>query len=1026
MTQKNTNKKMLTAAVAGVATVAGVSAMTTAHADEVKSAQPVNNQTQENPAQKAHEDAVKHVEDAQKKADQAAQDVTNAQNQANQANDDLNQAKDAQTAQQGQVDSAQGAVNDAQKRVNDAQNKVDEATKNAADSTPENIDKAQKAVDDQQKTIDADQSKVTKAENDADKAQADLNKAQADAKGAQDTVNNKQSALDQANDNLKNAQDVLNNSDSGKAQKALDDATAKVKQDQTDINNQQKAVDDATQAVSQADTDMKNAKKAAEDAQADAKAKSDADATATDQLNQAQTARDQAQKTVDGLNDKLTNVNTITLPAGYKEAFEAFENGMDSHDITDAQLDALSDKLRKVSYWAPKNNVYKDSEADKLIHVDYKNLTLDQQKELAMFASDLVNQIRHQMGIDVKVQVTPESVKWGNDLIKTAYNDPSWDGFGEHMTDGKRHNNKALDATPGFMGENMSAALQAYTEDDQGNTVKMPIANNLTMNDLKATIYHDIRVMMFGDAGSRWGHAENFVGMGSSEFYKSQVMAVDFDKYGYSHFDLGVGDTKLADGNKLGDNAYAQESQQGLLDQLNTAKQDLTTKEANLNTAKQAKTAADQDLAKANDTLKTAQSALLTKSTTKDKADKTLADAQASLVTAQSKLADDQNLQKQAQQNLDAYSADIATKQKAVDDAQGAVTSAQKALDDAKDVLSTKQKAVADAQAKVKTAQQAVTDAQGQLKADQSKLADLQAHVKDLQNAPQLLANAKADLAKAQADLKAKQDALKSAQDALAPLTQAVKTAQDKADQAQAALTEAQKAKTDADAELAAAKDAAKTDAEKYGNDVHIADINVEAGIATLGDPQITNPQAAPATNDATKLFVMMAQNAGVQLPYGTKAEWVNYQKALADAQHAGHYQEDVLVSFPDGSSVVKTLNLNVSAKSSAGDNQPVFPGKGDGKSNTSKGVHIDGDHVVDANGHVISGLVVKNGRIYNVQGRDVTSVVIGNIGKVSATARKAQAKLPQTGDSAKAETAMASVGLMIAFAGMLGLRKRN
>lgn len=87
------NKKDLTV-LAGIAvTAAGIGASTNvAHAD---TATAPASQTEETPAQKAHDEAVKAVADAQTKADQAGQAVTDAQVKADQASQKIDDAKKA-------------------------------------------------------------------------------------------------------------------------------------------------------------------------------------------------------------------------------------------------------------------------------------------------------------------------------------------------------------------------------------------------------------------------------------------------------------------------------------------------------------------------------------------------------------------------------------------------------------------------------------------------------------------------------------------------------------------------------------------------------------------------------------------------------------------------------------------------------------------------------------------------------------------------------------------------------------------
>src|SRR5699024_6942481 len=51
------------------------------------------------------------------------------------------------------------------------------------------------------------------------------------------------------------------------------------------------------------------------------------------------------------------------------------------------------------------------------------------------------------------------------------------------------------------------------------------------------------------------------------------------------------------------------------------------------------------------------------------------------------------------------------------------------------------------------------------------------------------------------------------------------------------------------------------------------------------------------------------------ELPAGTTAQWANEVQVQADANNAGSYTEDVLVTFPDGSQTTVKVQMNVAAK---------------------------------------------------------------------------------------------------------------
>lgn len=337
-------------------------------------------------------------------------------------------------------------------------------------------------------------------------AQDNLQVAQNDLQAKTNDLNNKQQAL-------KNAQDILNNSDVGKAQQALDDANKQVSDDQQALNtaqsNENKAamdVADAQNAVNVAQNNLDKATQAVNSATKDVQ-----DAQAAQQT--AQNAVNQKQSEVDKLNSQLSSVNTITLPAGYADAIKAYSDSQNPDEWA-----ALKNRIQQAATPGMEINTYKHNENDAKIQVDYKNLTSEQRKELSLFAADLINQIRKQFGTQETI-ITPKSLEWSAAVVKQAYDDANWDAFGEHMIDGKSHNDRGIESAStaynvyGGVLENMGGALQRWTWDDNGNLYKLPIEQQ-TMDSLKETIYNDILGMMFDDGSQGWGHSRTFANYG--------------------------------------------------------------------------------------------------------------------------------------------------------------------------------------------------------------------------------------------------------------------------------------------------------------------------------------------------------------------------------------------------------------------------------------------------------------------------------------------------------------------------------
>lgn len=97
--------------------------------------------------------------------------------------------------------------------------------------------------------------------------------------------------------------------------------------------------------------------------------------------------------------------------------------------------------------------------------------------------------------------------------------------------------------------------------------------------------------------------------------------------------------------------------------------------------------------------------------------------------------------------------------------------------------------------------------------------------------------------------------------------------------------------------------------AKIYQNRVTIAPITITVG-QSIPVPTVTEA-VAPVTNTSKGVqaatFVILASSADA-LPAGITAEWVNPAQLEADAQMLGSHSEDVRFTFPDGSTLVKTI----------------------------------------------------------------------------------------------------------------------
>lgn len=405
--------------------------------------------------------------------------------------------------------------------------------------------------------------------------------------------------------------------------------------------------------------------------------------------------------------------------------------------------------------------------------------------------------------------------------------------------------------------------------------------------------------------------------------------------------------------------------------------------------------------------------------------------AQAKLANAKNELKNAQTAYQTAQNDVQAATQKLTQAQKVAQEASQDRTVKEQALQDAKDKLAQDQKRLDDANQAVKTNQDKLDQAQSALK---------QAHadLKDKQTAVQKLVQKLNDLQNAQTLLKQAQDNAKAADDLLSQKTDQLKQAKDVLNSAQTKLDTAKtnakmahdqldKAKANFQAKKNAYDDAVAhliSDAQQYGSQVKLAQDHFTINEGDQLPALSLDNQFAPhrENNAVTNMFMNLAAMPGDVLPEGTKISWADPTKANNDAQHAGDYTENVLITFPDGSTITKQVELTVKYNPAMHQTQTDItnvPG-------LLAGTHVINGQVVNANGQIMPEYQVINGQIVKTTTATQLTKVSNAISSESTTLKRSDlnnGKLPQTGDHNEAGL----VGLGVAgLIGVLGMTKRR
>lgn len=986
VTQEQKNLKRaatITAATAAAVTAGAMS--TNVHADTVannnqpQSAQQTNDQATKQAAVKNAQEAVN--QDTQKQA-QAQTDVNNAQSKAD-------QASQAQADAQQKADQAQSNVNNAQKAVDNAN-----ATLKNAGQAPS-------------------QAEIDQAQTDANHAAAKAGQAQDAVNQAQAKVSDAQKKADQANQTVKDDQSAIADLNTPVDPDAVPNAQAKVDADHTAIDSQNTDIDHAQTDVNNAQTKAKQAKSAHDQAVADQANKQSADKNAQDQANTAAKNLKDAQDALDALNQQDPVVeNHLIVSDEYVNAFKAWEDAVKSGKQAD--IDKADKALALAGVHNNKLNHFQHSASDAAISVDWQNLTEEQRQELSIFAANLINDVRAAFNMP-KTSVSPASVKMAQDIVN-EYNAKNWDIFGEHMTDGQDHDtndiNAYADAHNWMISENAYGGLESWVIDNGFH--KNPIQAQ-TMDSLKENIYEGMKGFMFGDEGSAFGHAENAIGTWNPNDH-TKFTGVAYDKYGYLHVNEAiVSDPQHAfwDPSKILDDPTADAARAALkkdaYDLQPSANKLAAQKKAAQDRVNSASTANDQAqkaLTDANNALKSANDQVTKTANDQAKANdaltaaqKSLSDAQAKLTDLQAQLANDEQVLATAKAKAEDAAHKAAKKselqdkltkdQKAAQDAQDALTNAQDQLASAKDAQTKAANKLAQLKqtaSAVKNAQKALNDAQAKLSTDQADLNKAQATLK-----------------KAKADAKTANDALTAAKNALTQIN--------------SKLAHDQKV-------LADAQEAAKTDAQRYADDIQIGDISIKPGDPHDLKPSISNPQAS-----ANGSITLPGQAGLKTLPFGTTAKWHDADKVAADALHAGDYAEDVDVTYPDGSQASVNMMLHVVA--------PSAPVHGNGNHAGQPAAPSEGHNsqvVVPSQSHASNVKVDRNSQIMVIS-KDATTTPKATptfttreayqAAQAQTTKNSKNAGLPQTGDSHNS-IALISLGLVLGLGSLLGFSKKQ
>ena len=748
-------KKQIIATTA-IAATGLVGTIGTAQADTVEVSLPT---TAKNEPALVEKEAPKKVEVKTPTKEEVAElgtKATTAQNDANKAKEVLDQANEASDK--------------AEKKVADLKQAKDDAQKTADKATPE-------VIKDAEKKVETAKAKVPTAEQGVSSAQTEQDDADRNVAIQGKTVGTKQAEVTQAQNGVndakaevKNAEDALNGVGLTEAKEAQDkaikeEATSKQAQEdaQAALDEAKKLDGELAEQITKTETTVKTATQDVERTENEAK-------TAKINRDNALAIYNQAVSVLDALQDS-SKKQTITLSPAFiqavKDEMELMRQIRAGVEMTTEERNAKSDEIydRIVGSQVDhkKLNKYVPTKADQAdtTRYDINNLPQEIKDELNYYVVDLINQMRHQLGLPDAV-LSKSSLEFADkvakEYVKANFSKAMKDeyrakgGVGHYAIGvnkvAKEYGMPTTDAEEESKGEqyyeNTVTTYVFHDFDDADGVYRK------TLGEMKEQLYNDL-IMLVSTKGD-YAHTQGILNFDYAKetVYFGGVAQSKTDDFYTTHFLTSIHDS-LVDGSKWDKTPIANPLSDEVIERkLSEARQtlaDAMTARDNTQATFEAKTKAESDaklaltnaeanltaLKKGESPLANAQKAFDEAKERHDKAVVTLSNANAlvnTLTTTQS------------------------VKEDALKDAQAKLKDAEQVLKTAQEALKAEEdkmkelEAVATSKAQaVSLAKKALQDAQDEVKQAEKELADLKgAHTR--------LKEAKAELEKAETELK--------------------------------------------------------------------------------------------------------------------------------------------------------------------------------------------------------------------------------------------------------------------------------
>ena len=619
----------------------------------------------------------------------------------------------------GQVKEQSGVVDSISKELSKTTKEKTELEKLSKESTPENIERTNKEIQNKNEEIKSENEKLSVLKGQETTKQQEKQEAQKKLSEAKKELESAKSKTKEAEANLQNAKDILNGTNADKVIKALEEANKQLLLAKENVVNKEKALEEAKRLDKERQDKINNLTSEKDKLENQVSEQKQDLLLKTKEAEATQKALEEAKKELVKAQNDVDSINNIVLSDEYVQALKTY---MD-YSLPESTRDKAKEVLKSENEKLLKLNTYKQNKNDDDTLLDVNNLTEEVRKELSLFASDLINQIRKQFGTKNTV-VTSSAMDFAKKVADEYVNS----NFGVH----KGHNEAGISKVASEYGMSQGQFYEnlygLYSENNQ-----------VTKGSLKSMIYNGIVKFMLN--GTEWLHAQSIAGINFNNPQKD-YLGVDFSVSqgtGVHFITVSEEEVKNSTKNNFDIKEIPQtRTPERLRAVLDTAKSDYDI-EANNNIQKQqAKENAKSVLSVTQNTLKEVVSNLDNVLATKELTQQ----AELNLKESQKELEKNTEIQEQAQLNYDNLSADIKVKQQAVklaeeelQEVKGQELSKQVVYDN---LTSDVNKIDLD----LKSKQQEIKDQQKAISNLENKLEETKVYLNKLKNAPVLLEEA--------------------------------------------------------------------------------------------------------------------------------------------------------------------------------------------------------------------------------------------------------------------------------------------